>query len=197
MEANLIDLSQAPNPVGGDLVGLTVYLSPLVGEPFRFARVSYGDELTLHFGDIRPARSPKLAHRLLYGAYVLGLRASPWILKSGGDRLVITTGIVPEPTRAAVGSPLSKEELETGRFIEPDGRVVAATPFIVTPAGGLGLQLRISDGSSLLVLPAIQEAEEPEDQGLPKLADWELSSPSGLLSAGSGLTWTFKPTGAK
>ena len=35
-------------------------------------RVSYGDELTLHFGDLRPARSPKLKAKP-YGAYILGL----------------------------------------------------------------------------------------------------------------------------
>jgi hypothetical protein len=84
---------------------------------------------------------------------------------------------------------------ETGRFIEPDGRVVAATPFVVPPAGGLGLQFRISDGSSLLVLPAIHETEEPEDRGLPKLADWELSSPSGLLSAGPASNGRSNPPG--
>ncbi|HVC95183.1 MAG TPA: hypothetical protein VND64_15920 [Pirellulales bacterium] len=194
METNLIDLRRAPKPSEGNLAGLSAFLAQLVGEPFRFARVSYGDELTLHFGDTRPARSPKLRHRLLYGAYILGLRSSPWVLKSGAEPVVLTTGVVLDPAGPAFGRPLTKEELEKGQFIEPEGRVVAATPFAVKPVEGFGLQLRTSDGSTLLVLPAIQEPDEPEDEGLPKLADWELSSPRGLLSAGPGLEWSFKPS---
>ena len=67
METHLIDLRQAQEPSHGALSVLAAYLAQLVGEPFRLARVSYGDELTLHFGDLRPGRSPKLKHKL-YGA---------------------------------------------------------------------------------------------------------------------------------
>ena len=76
MDTNLIDLRQAHRPASDDFRGLQGYLAKLVGEPFQFARVSYGDELTLHFGDLRPARSPKLKS-MPYGAYVLGLRGRP------------------------------------------------------------------------------------------------------------------------
>ncbi len=74
MQTNLIDLRRTPKPSAEDLAGLSACLAQLVGEPFRFARVSYGDELTLHFGDTRPARSPKLNDRFLYGAYILFFR---------------------------------------------------------------------------------------------------------------------------
>ncbi len=193
MGANLIDLRQEQKASPDDLPGLYAHLAQLVGEPFRFARVSYGDELTLHFGDLRAARSPKLKHKF-YGAYILGLRASPWVLKPGAEPVVLTAGVVLNPPPPAFGRPLPKEELEAGTFIEPEGRVLVATPFVVKPLEGFGLQLRMSDGSTLQVLPAIPGSDQPEDEGLPKLADWELSSPRGLLSAGPGLGWSFKPS---
>ena len=193
MGTNLIDLRQAYGPSRDDLSGLYAYLAQLVGEPFRFTRVSYGDELTLHFGDLRPAHSPKLKHKR-YGAYILGLRGSSWVLKSGLEPVVVTSiseeMFNPPP---ALGKPLSKEELEAGQFLEPESRVLVATPFVVKPVEGFGLQLRMSDGSTLLILPTSQEPDEPEDEGLPKLADWELSTPRGLLSAGPNLTWFFAP----
>jgi hypothetical protein len=192
MGTNLVDLRQAQEPSHDNLPGLYAYLSQLVGEPFRFARVSYGDELTLHFGDLRPGRSPKLKHKL-YGAYILGLRGSSWVLKLGSEPVVITAGAVFAPSPPSFGKPLGKEELEAGKFVEPESRVLAASPFVVKPANGFGLQLRMSDGSTLLVLPAPSEPEEPEDEGLPQLADWELSTPRGLLSAGPDLEWSFTP----
>ena len=109
MESHLIDLRCPKKSSHVDLPGLQAYLAQLVSEPFRFARVSYGDELTLHFGVLRPARSPKRKHKS-YGAYILGLRASPWILKSGSERLVVAAdGVIPA-SPPAFGRPLSKEE---------------------------------------------------------------------------------------
>ena len=192
MTANLIDLRNVRRESPDDFAGLQACLAQLIGEPFRLARVSYGDELTLHFGDLRPARSPKL-NRRPYGAFILGLRGSAWVLKSGSEPLVITAGVPVELMPAGLGQPLRKEDLETKPFIEPESRVLAAVAFPYRPLGAFGLQLRLSDGSSLLVLPTPQEPDEPGDEGLPELADWELSSPRGLLGAGPGLKWSFKP----
>lgn len=192
MTVNLIDLRQAKLSAD-DLPSLHASLAPLVGEPFRFARVSYGDELTLHFGDLRPAKSPKLKKQL-YGTYILGLRGSPWILKSGSEALVLTAGVLTSVGLDGLGKPLDKEELESGQFIDPESRVLAATPFVVKSVSGFGLELRMSDGSVLLILPTIPGPDEPEDEGLPELADWELLSPRGLLSAGPGLKWSFEPS---
>ena len=50
----------------------------------------------------------------------------------------------------------------------------------------------MSDGSSLVVLPTLPESDEAEDEELPQLADWELLTPRGLLSAGPNLEWSFK-----
>jgi len=166
----------------------------LAGEPFRFVRVSYGDELKVYFGDLEPARHPKLKGKLS-GAYILGMRASPWVLKSGIQPVVVNGGVLRDPSEAALGTLLRKEELESQRFIEPDGRVLTATAFIVKPLNGFGLQVRFSEGSTHLVPPTIPETDEPEDEGLPELADWELLGLRGLPSAWPGLKWSFEPSG--
>jgi hypothetical protein len=192
MSTSLIDLRQAREPAPDHLPDLSAYLAQLVGEPFQFARVSYGDELTFHFGDLRPARSPKL--KKPYGSYILGLRGSAWVLKSGVEPLIVAAGI-PIPVVSApplTVEPLTKEALESASFIEPRSRVLSASPFQVKPADMLGLEVRMSDGSTLLTLPTPPEPDGPDD-GLPSLADWELLSPRGLLSAGPGMEWSFKP----
>ena len=120
MSATLIDFRQSRNPSGHDLDGLASVLAVLMGEPFQFARVSYGDELTLHFGELRPAKSPKLMGKM-YGAYVLGVRASTWLLKSGTVPVVVGAGF-PQ----AFGQPISKEALEAGTFVEPGSRIAEA-----------------------------------------------------------------------
>ncbi|MFI5455279.1 MAG: hypothetical protein ACHRXM_07480 [Isosphaerales bacterium] len=107
---------------------------------------------------------------------------------------MLTAGEMFNPPPPHFGAPLRKEELESGRFVEPESRVLIATPFVVKPAEGFGLELRMSDGSTLLVLPAVQEQDGPEDEGLPKLADWELLSPRGLIRAGPGVEWSFEPS---
>jgi hypothetical protein len=166
-------------------------LTMLLGEPFQFARVSYGDELTLHFGNLRPARSPKLKGKL-YGEFVLGVRGSPWLLKSPLTSQVIASGMVPVVAGETTGRPLSNEELETGRFIEPSSRVLKAEPFLVTGIGGIGLQLTMTDGSVLVIFPCDQDSCGKDDE-LPEVADWELLSPLGCLSVGPGLNWSLEP----
>lgn len=190
MTTSLIDFRQART--APDVPGLQSQLSPLIGEPFCFARMSYGDELTLHFGDLRPARSPKLAGKM-YGAFILGVRGSTWILKSGSEPLVLSVDA--SDGMNGTGTPIAKTELEANPHIQPDARIIAAIPFAVKPANGFGLRLRFSDGSELTVLPTGPAANEPEDENLPVLADWELLTPSGLLNAGPGLEWSFQPNG--
>jgi hypothetical protein len=190
MATSLIDLSLMQKPCRDNLVGLHECLYQLVGEPFRFVRVSYGDELTLHFGDLRAARSAKL-HKP-YGAYILGLRGSSWLLKSGIESVVIVGSDLASTPPASFGKPLAKQELEAGNFVAAESRVLSADAFIVKPVEGFGLQLRMSDGSNLLVLPMPAETDDPDtEEPLPRLADWELTTPRGLLKAGPDLEWTF------
>lgn len=194
MTPELIDLTQVANASPDNLPALQAHLTRLIGEPFRFVRVSYGDELTLHFGGLRPARSPKLKKKL-YGTYILGVRGSPWSLKSGSEPLVLTAGIDLENLPSGLGKPIRKEDIEANPLMQPEARVVSPTPFVVKPVNGFGLQLRFSDGSTFLILPTFPE-EEPAEGAVAgiALADWELLTPEGLLSAGPGLKWTFQPS---
>jgi hypothetical protein len=161
----------------------------LIGEPFRFSRISYGDELTLHFGDLRPAQSAKLkAHP--YGTYILGLRASPWLLKSGSESMaIITVGV--NPDTALTGTPMTKEEIEADPIIRRDSHVVAVTPFLFKQSNAIGLRLATADGSTLFVLPNDTERDEVLDETTPQIADWELITPNGLINAGPGPRWSF------
>lgn len=192
----LVDLRQRRHAAVPDIAGLRAYLAQLVGEPFRFARVSYGDELTLHFGDLRPPRSARSASK--YGAYILGLRASPWILKSGSQPSLVTAG-VPDGTSALPSPPgeqLRNEDLERGEFVAPDSRVLAASPVASSAMDGFALEIRTSDGSVLFALPDRSDDVTPAAAGgseLPGVADWELLGPRGLVSAWPGLRWTFEP----
>jgi hypothetical protein len=203
MSTSLIELRDGTGQFPDDMLGLRAKLVELLGAPFRFARVSYGDELTLHFGDIRPARSRKL-NKLPYGTYVLGVRGSSWVIKSGIEPVIWGSGVVPIISgRPAVGTPLSNTDLEGRTLFEVGSRVLQAEPFPVRPIEGVGLQLTMSDGSVLIVLPTPKEPEEemvlptpkePEEEkeALPELADWNLLSPHGLIQAGPGLRWSFQ-----
>ncbi len=191
MSTGLIDLRGGTGERQDDLPGLRVKLVEVLGAPFQFARVSYGDELTIHFGDVRPARSRKLKN-LPYGTYVLGVRGSSWVLKSGLEPVVLGCGVVPiDGDRPNVIRPLSNVELESGRYIEAGSRVLQAEPFSVRPVEGIGLQITMSDGSEIVVLPSGEEPDEKE--GLLELADWNLVSPHGFIQAGPGLRWSFEP----
>ncbi len=126
------------------------------------------------------------------GFAALGVRGSPWLLKSALTSQVIANGMVPVVAGETTGRPLSKEELETGRFIEPSSRVLKAEPFLVMGVGGIGLQLTMTDGSALVIFPCDQESWDKDDE-LPEVADWELLSPLGCLSVGPGPNWSLEP----
>jgi len=190
---NLLQLRPEQHTSPENLAGLRAYLAQLIGETFRFARVSFGDELTLHFGDLRPARSPKLPMHL-FGAYILGVRGSPWLLKSGSEPKVVSDGIDLDCVQEGLGQAFHKDELEANPLIQPESRVISVSPFVVKPMNGFGVQLQFSDGTTFHVLPTLPEVDDPEDEALPQLADWEFISPNGLLNAGPGLNWSFKPT---
>lgn len=173
-----------------DLAGLQSYLHQLLGEPFCFPRISYGDELTLHFGDLRPANSPKLKGTM-YGAYVLGLRGSNWVMKSGD--FVFATDDASDDTPLLETD--RKQFLESFNLVEPGAHVTTARGFRVSPPEAFGLRLTLSDGSSVAILPTTNELEEQGVDGgtpLPALTDWDLRTPSGLLRVGPGLKWEFK-----
>jgi hypothetical protein len=90
---------------------------------------------------------------------------------------VVTAGEMFDSPQPPFGVRLRKKELESGTFIETETRVLTAKPFLVKSVAGFGLDRRMSDASTLLVLPTVEEEDGPEDEGLPKLATWELASP--------------------
>jgi hypothetical protein len=59
------------------------WVTQLVGEPLLRASFSYGGELRLHFGTSVPYENARLAGRTR-GEWVLGLRATPWVLAANG-----------------------------------------------------------------------------------------------------------------
>jgi hypothetical protein len=122
MASDAIEPQVAAGSSSRDLAGLRSQLLVLRGEPFRFTRNSYGDELTLHFGDVRPAWSPKLRKKP-YGTHSLGLLGSSWLLEALSQSSVIAS----EGT-FSFGTLLSKEELEARTFVEPESRLMESIP---------------------------------------------------------------------
>ncbi|HEX4608814.1 MAG TPA: hypothetical protein VH092_11475, partial [Urbifossiella sp.] len=152
----------------------------LVGEPFLFARRSYGDELVLHFGE-RRADPPRVIKgrewRYEYGTYSLHLRGSAWEAKGASgarDSSTIADGPREIELPTAAGA-----------------RVTAVIPFPVDrpEVTGFGLRVELSDGSAVVVIPTPdgdESATAPDGTPLPPLADWELHSPYGNLVVGPG-----------
>jgi hypothetical protein len=152
----------------------------LVGEPFLFARRSYGDELVLHFGEHRsdPPRVIKGREwRYEYGSYSLHLRGSAWVAK----------GVAGARDSSTIADGPRDIELPTAA----GARVTAMIPFSVDrpEVAGFGLRVEMSDGSTVVVIPTPDDDESataPDGTPLPLLADWELHTPFGNLVVGPG-----------
>jgi len=168
-----------------------MYLVQLAGEPFQFVRVSYADELTMHFGAIRESRSAKLKDRR-YGTYVLSFRGAPWMIRSGPHPLIYGSWFLPTAIHEAdpPGDVVSPEELETSGLITVGTTVVFTTPYFWKSVGGIGIHLAFSDGSAVSILPT---REPTSDDEYPELASWELLTPHGNLKVGPGGKWEFTP----
>jgi hypothetical protein len=155
-------------------------LSRLVGEPFLFARRSYGDELVLHFGEHR-ADPPRVIKgrewRYEYGTYSLHLRGSEWVATgAAGTR---------DSSTIADGPPAIDLPVAAG------SRVTVVLPFPVDrpDVTGFCLRVELSDDSTLVVTPTPDDepdATAPDGTPLPPLADWELHTPFGNLVVGPG-----------
>lgn len=199
MTTLLVDLGQPCHGTSGDLQGLRAYLVPLIGRPFRLVRMSYGDELTMHFGDLRLARSPKRIADLEYGSFILRARGSDWRLGSSSTRKLLVHYLGHEGSMPG-GRSLTNQEVEELQGITPESRVVSASPFLMPP-GRIGLEVTLSDGNVLLLLPTVDDPTQPacDDEhaataaSLPQIADWELLSPMGKLAAGPGPSWSYEP----
>ena len=163
----LVDLKETRHDCP-DLSGLQSLLKQLHGQPFRFFRVSYGDELRLHLGDLQGYSSPRMQGRSK-GAYMIGARASSWLVFSA-PRLVLASSEVvrADSVKSQVKANLIDIKLiETGDFITPGAMIMSANAD--RSAHGFSLRLGFSDGSSVLIHPDSEVDEE--------IADWEVLTP--------------------
>jgi len=163
-------------------------LNRLVGKPFLFFKVSYGDELTIHLGELVPYLSPKMKDHKK-GAYIVALRASAWVLESGLEPgLLYTSGDRLTLRASSRVTTLDWEEIESRPIIRPRAIVIDII-FEATPAE-LILGLRFSDGSILMILP--DRSADPKDDGEEPLTDWEVFMPRHrVLKAGPGPFWSY------
>lgn len=179
---------------------LQAYLQQVVGQPFLHFRFSYGDELSLHFGEPRPYPSPKLKH-LVKGSYILGARASRWFLRAGSPPVVVFCAEDSQPHKGPALKPMSQDTLEQSEVIQRGARIALASvvPFRHLQSEderygslyGYGLSLVLSDGSSFLIAPESADRLSPADA----IADWELFTPEERhLSVGPGVWWSYLPS---
>ena len=162
------------------------YLAALVGQRCLKARLSYGDELKLHFGDPQPVTNPKLASTQR-GAWVLATRASAWRV------YIKPLGQVPDADLQMGSKPpldMATPESMASYADKLSGCEVVsayATWWFHPPGMAPGLLLIFGDGSSFELAPIfagdIIEGEE--------VADWELFTPHRMyLRVGPGPVWS-------
>jgi len=192
MIARAMNVNEKGSSPAHDLPTLSSMVIQLVGEKYLFARFGYGDELTLHFGTPREAKNSVLrAKGIRYGTYILRSRGSGWLLKSGIGNIAFD-GVQDHLNPAILNSQLKlidEKDIETGNFLTPG--VLVYEPFICTvkQVDGIGLRLDMTDGSSVLIVPAPDEPLEANSPELPEIADWELETPLGTLRVGPGQQW--------
>jgi hypothetical protein len=174
-------------------------LRQLLGQPFLFFRVSYGDELTLHLGEPRSLAHPR-SKRLRKGSYILGARSSRWYLRPGTEPSMFV-GVDDESEASTRCERIDIREVESRRLVE-SGSVVASVD-VLPSVGGFGLSLSLSDRSTLVILPA-PPPSSVEDEGEAvegdDIADWEIFTPHDrYLRVGPGPRWSYlesnKPAG--
>jgi hypothetical protein len=191
---NLRDIQE---PVEANLGILKLYLQQIVGQPFLFFRESYGDELTIHLGDLKERKSPRLKDRAR-GSYVVTVRGSLWTMVAPEKGMLVLS----DPPRELNGVQLKKlsfNELEQTPLISPDANVVWATPFDDL-SGGIALGLGFSDHAHFIIRPAPPHPDDvnTEDDELPEIADWEIYTPLGrYLRVGPGQKWAYLPSTSK
>ena len=164
----------------------------LGGLPYLFARVSYGDELTLHFGSERAHVSPKLTGKVR-GTHVLSVRGSAWLLQSGIRPVMVGCGVMPMAHPPGALKPFNVTALESGALIGQGAKVTEAVPLAVEPFNAIGLSLRLDDGSSFTVLPTLPT----DNDSLPEPADWEVLTPTKILRVGPGSMYSIEDNGPR
>ena len=149
-----------------DLRAVHTIVDRLLGKTCWQARFSYGDELTLHFGDRVSYAQPSMAN-LEKGSWILGTRGTNWQLSCASNSIV-NSDATPEIMR------------ENVRQIE--GLALTALD-INYPS--LRLTLTFGERLQLSILPCLADDEY-------ELPYWELFTPEQyVLEVGSRLTWSY------
>jgi hypothetical protein len=150
---------------------LAVLLQTLHGRSCLKAELSYGDELTLHFGVPLPYSSPKLSDELR-GAWILGTRGSKWQI--GNEKSRVQSDDYPtEFTLAAL--PIVGQT------------VISARVKTITIPAAQELAIQLSNGVHIFVTPTPPDADDGD------LPDWELFMPWGMyLAYGPGEQWSYR-----
>jgi hypothetical protein len=158
------------------------------GLPYLFARMSYGNELTIHFGSERGHTSPKLSGKVR-GTHVLSVRGSAWLLASGIRPVVVGCGITPLDGEA---KPFNVTALESGALIGAGARIKQAASLVIDPLNAIGLRIQLDDGSSFMILPTPPDKDR---EHLPEPADWEVLTPTDILRVGPGPNYSVERLG--
>ncbi len=191
MATSILELGDSEPISSDDLARLNERLTILVGEPFQLLRFSYGDELTIHFGQLREGRNPKVKH-LKYGQYIVGFRGSAWLLKAhkANEVTIIANGILTQDaTKQSDSKNITKQELAEKTLIVQGTIVVGTRAFAIKQNERFGLSIELADATTLLVLPSTSDYEIDEEHA--PIADWEIIMPNGVLDAWPGPRWVF------
>ncbi|MBK1988553.1 hypothetical protein A0J48_013560 [Sphaerospermopsis aphanizomenoides BCCUSP55] len=149
---------------------LNQIIRPIIGETCHQVRFSYGDELRLHFGEMKPYNHPKLKH-LRKGSWQLSTRATPWFLMH--NNMFLFLPLLPKLTT-------DHAQVALQCFLENK----KLTNFVIDP-NNFQLTLSFEDSYELVLEPDLED-----DSGL---AYWELLMPNEqILIVGPGQFWECK-----
>lgn len=140
----------------------------MVGQPYLFAKYSYGNELTIHFGK---AFEHHYGNRQwTIGSHVLSLRASPWIFHSLPQQMVI------------VNFDENYQPVIDNTFVKSGTTVTHISAFTIVGdenRKGIALIIHFEDGSLFQALPISSDET---------ISDWELLMPNKLIKV-RGSKW--------
>jgi hypothetical protein len=169
----------------------------VVGERVLFGSLTHPNQLAVHFGQAVTVKGPR-GRSWTEGTYVLSSVGSAWLVKSArqgkqvGDFHRAMRGEVP-----AVGGTGMTEE-QVGQFLAEMGGATVQELTILPDHFGFRLNLLLSDGSVIVVIPTFTHLEVGTgemDDLMVDPPDWELFTPYGMcLKVGPGFVWSYQPS---
>jgi hypothetical protein len=191
----LIDLTELRYE-SRDLSDLQSLVKQLIGQPFRFFRIAYGDELRLHIGHPQSYSNPRMRERTR-GSYILGARASSWVVYSAPKRILLASASVRVYAPEGMTKRVDIKQVEHGDYFTSGALIVSATSDRCPT--GFTLYLTFADGTTVFIGPNSETYEySPDDEGGEEdmadmeISDWEILTPhSRVLRVGPGERWCY------